>query len=347
MDIRTVLVCAAQVPLSRGGAEIHVEQLVAQLRARGYRADLVQLPYRWSPNTELFNHVAAWRLIDLTECGGERIDCVIGTKFPSYFVRHPNKSIWLLHQHRAAYDLCGTPFCSDFGWNEMDVAAREHLIALDTRAIREATRVFTNGAVTSRRLERYNGIAAPPLHHPPRLAGRLRPGAQGEYLLSVGRLETLKRVDLAIRAVAQARGVRLAVVGEGSQRGALERLVEEVGAGDRVEFLGAVDDEELIRLYSNALGVVFAPYEEDYGYVTLEAFLSAKPVLTCADSGGVLEFVTDGVNGRVTEPEAAALAAAMGWLAADRARAAAMGDAGRELAGRITWDGVIERLLGA
>ncbi len=100
-------------------------------------------------------------------------------------------------------------------------------------------------------------------------------------------------------------------------------------------------------MYANALGVLFAPFDEDYGYVTLEAFLSAKPVVTCRDSGGVLEFVRDGVNGRVAEPDPAALADALEGLAADRARAAAMGDAGRELARGITWDGVIEKLLGA
>jgi glycosyltransferase involved in cell wall biosynthesis len=347
MAIRTVLVCAAQVPLSHGGAEMLAEELVEQLRRRGYESDLVRLPFKWHPHEALFEHAAAWRLIDLGEAGGRPVDRVIATKFPSYFVRHPEKSIWLVHQHRAAYDLCGTPFCDDFGWAEMDVAARERLIALDTRMIAEARRVYTISAVTSGRLERYNGVAAPPLHHPPRLANRLRPGPQGDYLLSVGRLETLKRVDLAIRAVARARDARLVVVGEGSQRAALERLAEECGAGDRVAFRGAVGDELLIELYSNALGVLFAPFDEDYGYVTLEAFLSGKPVVTCRDSGGVLEFVRAGDNGLVAEPDAAALADAIAELSAVRARAAAMGEAGRQLARGITWDGVVEKLLGA
>jgi len=322
------------------------EELVAQLRRRGYLADLVRLPFKWYPHEALFEHAAAWRLIDLSESGGQRIDRVIATKFPSYFVRHPEKSIWLVHQQRAAYDLCGTSFCNDFGWIELDVAARERLIALDTEMVREARRLYTIGAVTTRRLEKYNGIIAPPLHHPPRLAGRLRPGPPGDYVLSVGRLETLKRVDLAIRAVAKVRGLRLAVVGEGSQRAALERLAAETGASGRVAFLGTVDDEELIRLYSNALGILFAPFDEDYGYVTLEAFLSGKPVVTCRDSGGVLEFVRDGTTGLVSEPDPEALAASLDVLAADRARASAMGDAGRELAKGITWDGVIEKLLG-
>lgn len=347
MGVRTVLVCAVQVPLVEGGAEDHVRQLVAQLRARGYRTDLVAVPYKWHPKDEIFSHAAAWRLLDLSEVNGERVDCVIATKFPSYCVRHPNKSIWLLHQHRAAYDLCGHPLCSDFGWDEMDVAARERLIALDTRMIAEARRVYANSSVVSRRLERYNGISAPPLHHPPRLAPRLRPGPYGDYLLSVGRLETLKRVDLAIRGLALGpTGLRLVVAGEGPQRAALESLASELGVSDRVRFAGRVDDEALIELYSNALAVVFAPFDEDYGYVTLEAMLSARPVVTARDSGGPLEFVQEGVNGAVCDASPGALAATFGALHGNPSHAASLGEAGRQRALAVTWDGVIEKLVG-
>ena len=83
-------------------------------------------------------------------------------------------------------------------------------------------------------------------------------------------------------------------------------------------FLGTVDDDQLIQLYKDALAVVYPPFDEDFGYVTLEAFLSRKPVITCTDSGGPNEFVVDGVNGFVCEPAPAALAAAINRLADDR-----------------------------
>lgn len=262
-------------------------------------------------------------------------------------MRHPNKSIWLLHQHRAAYNLCGHPFCADFGWDEMDVAARERLIALDTRVIAEARRAFTISSVVTGRLERYNGLSAPPLYHPPRLGPRLRPGPSGDYLLSVGRLETLKRVDLAIRGLALGPpGLRLVVAGEGPQRAALEGLAAELRIRDRVRFAGRVDDETLIELYAGALAVVFAPFDEDYGYVTLEAMLSAKPVVTALDAGGPLEFVEDGVNGAVCEASPGALANAFAALHGSPSRAASLGDAGRQRALAVTWDGVIEKLVG-
>ena len=91
MSIRTVVVCEAQVPFVEGGAEIHVRSLVAQLEARGYLVERVALPFKWYPKQEILAHAAAWRMIDLSESNGRRIDLVIGTKFPSYFVRHPNK----------------------------------------------------------------------------------------------------------------------------------------------------------------------------------------------------------------------------------------------------------------
>ena len=79
--------------------------------------------------------------------------------------------------------------------------------------------------------------------------------------------------------------------------------------------------------------------------MTLEAFLARKPVVTCSDSGGPNEFVVDGVNGFVCAPQPGELSAAINRLAADRTRAAAMGDAGCEVASGITWDGVIEKLV--
>ncbi len=345
MSVRTILVCEAQVPLVEGGAESHVRQLAQQLRARGYRTGIVSVPFKWYPKEELLAHAAAWRLLDLSESNGCPIDLVIGTKFPSYFARHPNKVTWLIHQYRAAYELCGTEY-SEFHETEFDVALRDRIFTLDRQMLLESRRLYTNARNTAGRLEKYLGIRAEPLYHPPRLAPRLRPEAPGDYVLSVGRLESIKRVDLVVRAMAHVSpGLRLVVVGEGTQRVCLEAEAERLGLADRVQFRGAVDDDALVDLYARALAVAFVPYDEDYGYVTLEAFLSAKPVVTARDSGGTLEFVEDGVNGRVCDAEAGALAEAIEGLGANRRRSASMGEAGLARARQITWDGVIEKLV--
>ena len=177
MSVRTILVCEAQVPFVHGGAEIHVRELVRELRDRGYLAELVSVPYKWYPKEEILPHAAAWRLLDLSESNGQTIDRVIASKFPTYFVRHPNKVAWLIHQYRAAYELCGTVY-SDFSHTEQDVGLRETLIKLDTEMLGECRAIYTNAQNTASRLEKYNGLKAEPLYHPPRLAKQIR---SGEY----------------------------------------------------------------------------------------------------------------------------------------------------------------------
>jgi glycosyltransferase involved in cell wall biosynthesis len=345
--VRTILVCEAQVPFVQGGAEFHVRELVRQLRDQGYDVELVSVPFKWYPKSEILAHAAAWRLLDLGESNGRPIDLVIGTKFPTYFARHPNKIAWLIHQYRAAYELAGTPF-ADFAHTEADVALRERLVALDTEMLGECRRLFANSANTAARVGRFNGLRAEALYHPPRLAPCLRRGPSGSYVLSVGRLESVKRVDLVIRAMAHApAGISLLIAGTGTQAPALQALTASLGLDGRTQFLGAVADDALIALYADALGVVFPPYDEDYGYVTLEAFLSHKPVVTTVDAGGPNEFVLDGVNGYVCPPDPEAIGAAIGRLDANRTQAAAMGDAGYDRARQITWAGVVERLVRA
>ena len=347
MDIRTIVVCEAQVPFVEGGAELHVRSLVAQLRTRGYAVERVALPFKWYPKDEILAHAAAWRLLDLSESNGRPIDLVIGTKFPSYFARHDRKVAWLIHQYRAAYQLCGTEF-SDFDHLEGDVGLRASLLELDTAMLQECRRVYTNAGNTAGRLRKFNGLDAEPLYHPPHLADRLTPGTYGDYVLGVGRLETVKRAHLAIEAMARVdRPIELRLAGEGTQRANLETLASRLGVADRVHFLGAVDDETLLGLYADALAVAYVPYDEDFGYVTLEAFLARKPVITAADSGGPLEFVVDGVNGAVVAPDADAIAAVINRYAGARRTAASHGDSGWTRARQITWDGVIEKLVSA
>jgi glycosyltransferase involved in cell wall biosynthesis len=345
-EIRRIIVADAHVPFVTGGAELHVRSLVSVLKERGYEVDLVELPFRSQPKEELLAQAAAWRLLDLSSSNGQPVDLLIATRFPTYFARHPRKVAWVIHQHRAAYELCGTPY-SDFEHTEADVGLRRKLFELDARMLGECRHVFANSNNTARRLQTFNGVPATGLYHPPPHASQLRQGPYGDYLLVIGRIETVKRVDLAIAAMAHVPApTRLVVVGDGSQRAAAERTAVECGVRDRVVFAGALAGSGLIDLYVGALAVVYAPFDEDYGYVTLEAFLCAKPVITATDSGGTLEFVVDGENGFVCAPEPAAIGSAIARLATDRGLAARLGEAGLTRARHVTWDGVVERLLG-
>ena len=345
MPVKTALVCETQVPFVRGGAELLVEQLVAELRARGVVADRVSLPFKWYPKDEILPHAAAWRMLDLSESNGRPVDLVIGTKFPTYFARHPKKVCWLVHQHRAVYELCGTSY-ADFEHTERDVALRDRIMALDEQMLGECVALYTISQTVTSRLQTYSGLASTPLYHPPLLAPRLQAGSYGSYVLSVARLERNKRVELTVQAVQHfPANITLVVVGDGTHRSDVERIAEETGVADRVRFVGAVSDNALVELYRDALALIYVPFDEDYGLVTLEAFLAEKPVITAHDSGGTLEFVQDGVNGFVVAAESTEIAAAVARLAADRTLASAMGHNGREIAARISWDDVVERLV--
>ncbi|HEY0510877.1 MAG TPA: glycosyltransferase family 4 protein, partial [Thermoanaerobaculia bacterium] len=141
--------------------------------------------------------------------------------------------------------------------------------------------------------------------------------------------------------------VRCRIAGTGPEREALENLIDRSGLRGRVELLGWVEDRDVVERYASCLGVYYAPYDEDYGYVTVEAFKAAKPVITTADAGGVLEFVEDGVNGFVCAPDSPReIAAKIDLLYKDRERARAMGLAGQARVREVTWDRVIEKLTG-
>jgi glycosyltransferase involved in cell wall biosynthesis len=100
-----------------------------------------------------------------------------------------------------------------------------------------------------------------------------------------------------------------------------------------------------VELYANALAVPFIPLREDYGYVTLEAFRSGKPVITCTDSGTPADFVSRAEAGLVVEPTAMAIAAAIDRICADRNAASNMGERGRRSIESITWTNTVSRII--
>jgi len=333
-----IVVCGAQKPFVRGGAEQHQEALAAALRAAGHDTDVVRLPVAWEKG-RLLDAPLAWRLLPVDA------DLVIATNFPSYFVRHPRKVVWLLHQHRGAYDAADAPW-SDFGPDADAWETQRILTEWDNRALGEATHVFTNSSVVSARLRAHNGMGSTPLSHPAPLTNRLMPGPFGDYVLFVSRLEANKRPQLAVEALASSHsGLRLVIAGTGSLTGELADLTVRLGLQDRVQLAGWVEDDRLVQLYANASSVLYAPHDEDYGYVTLQAFAAGKPVITSTDAGAVLDFVLDGRTGLVTDASPEQLGAAIDRLAGDSDQAARLGNAGRELAAGLRWDRVVDQLL--
>ena len=321
-----------------------VLSLQRELTRRGYLADVAQVPFKWYPPEEIVRQALAWRLIDVTESNGTKIDLVITTKFPTFLAEHSCKVAWIFHQHREVYDLFGTEYCSFTNSKEHEeIKATIH--SLDSKALSECRDRFTISRTVSERLLKFNRLDSTPLYPPPPLAGRYRFEALGDFLLFAGRLDRLKRVDLLIEALAHAdRGVRLKIAGRGPLEASLRELSAARGVEDRVDFLGFVPDEDLLTLLATARAAVYTPVNEDYGYVTLEAFLSGKTLITTDDTGGVLEFAT-AESGFIASPTPQALGAAMtlAWNTPP-GRLRDMAEVGRKKVAPIQWDQVIDTL---
>jgi glycosyltransferase involved in cell wall biosynthesis len=333
-----------QVPFARGGVEIFTDELAHELRARGHDADLITVPFKWYPGTRVLTQAFLWRMLDLDEADGTPIDLVVATKFPSYLVRHREKRVWLVHQFRQAYELDRTDL-GQFGESPEERALRRKVQDLDRVALGEATHLFATSRNVADRLARSTGLAAEVLPHPPQeLAYRCE--GYGDFVLSVNRLDRAKRIDLLLEAAALDSSLEVVIAGDGPDRDRLERLARDRGLDGRARFAGRVAEDELADLYGRCLAVYYAPVDEDFGMVPLEAFLSEKPVLTTTDAGGPLEVVADGRTGVVVAPDAAELARAAGWLRENREEAASYGRAGKAIAAEVTWDRAIERLLG-
>lgn len=342
--LKRVAICATQIPFTRGGAEVLTDGLQRALKSQGILVDVVRIPFKWYPRAAILQNCLVWRMLDLTESNGEPIDAVVCTSFPSYVVAHPRKIVWLVHQHRQAYDLLGSKF-SDFTGSAEDTEVRTAIQQLDAQTLGETPLRFAISKTVANRLEKFNGLASQVLYPPPLRAELYRGAPAEDFVLSVGRLDAMKRVDLLIRALPQtAANVRCVVVGTGPELSRLRELALQLQVADRVTFAGWLEDERVAELYSRARAVYFAPFDEDYGYITIEAFLSRKPVITTQDAGGVLEFVAHGENGFVSAPSAGAIAHAVNELFEDGA-AARMGERGFERVREITWEHTLGRLF--
>ncbi len=344
-----IIIAGVKVPFTRGGQDVLVRTLKEELVKRGHEVDTVELP-QCSRKEELLNQAAMWRMLDLREFSGRKVDLVIATKFPTYYLRHPKKSIWLVHQQRAIYDLYNGRF-SDISDDPRDEELRRMLVEGDKKAIGEAAYISAISKNVALRLLQYNGVKAEVLYPPLKSTDKYYTAPAKDYILSVSRICSIKRVDLIVKALPKINfGIKLKVVGKADEASVMEYLKNEIAKHhlqDRVEFLGGVSEEELLKLYAESLAVFYAPFDEDYGYVTLEAMASSKPVVTATDSGGILEFVINDKTGLIAKPNSDSIAMAVNRLADNKQFAATLGQNGKALLDEVnlSWDKVIKGLL--
>lgn len=344
-----IAIATVQVPYITGGAEILVGELKKELINRGHSVEIVTIPFKWYPSETLVNCMLMGRMMDVTEVNGEKIDLLIATKFPAYYSRHRNKVFWLMHQHRQAYDFWDTPYSDIQQWeNGRDI--RDLIINNDNKYIPEAKKIFTIANNTSNRLKKFNNIDSVPLYHPPQNHEKLYCKEYGDFVFYPSRIDQVKRQRLLVEAARFLKtDTKIYLAGGGSKNEIdyLHGLIKKYNLSQRVQLLGFISEEQKIEYYAGCLGVYFGAYDEDYGYITLEAFFSKKPVIVHPDSGGPLEFVDDGFNGHVVNTDPETIANTIDHWANDKQYAQKLGNLAYEkiIEMNISWDYVIDELL--
>jgi glycosyltransferase involved in cell wall biosynthesis len=344
--VSTIAVVTSTPPFAEGGHLVIARSLVQALRQEGHEADLVLTPSNRF-NRQGAAYLSNW-LTDVGRTSDDRaVDQVISLRYPSFAVRHPRHVCWLNHTMREYYDLWDRFSGSIPRRAWLRERVRKQLIhGADHYLLRRrVSRLFTISDTVRRRLP-WPGLNAQVLYPPPP-PREYRVDDYEPYLFSVSRFTPLKRLDLVVEALAQpeAQGIRAVLAGEGEQWPEIAALVKARGLSDRVTLPGRLDDADLVAHLARCRAVVFAPHDEDYGFVTVEAFASARPVITCTDSGGPAELVRHDESGLVLAATPAALAGGFRRLMDDRDFAVRLGAAGRRVADGLTWPATVKQLV--
>ena len=339
-----IAVCRPQVPFVYGGAEVVADQLVDELRIRGHEVELVAIPFAWTRRARARPGVPLAAASTSSGTTAKPVDLVIATKFPS--LRRSGTRT----RSSGSCTSSGRPTTStarefgQFSESPVDRATRLGVERFDRVALGEARRIFTISGNVAERLEALLRASTRPCCRRRRRSSTTGPTSYDGFVLSVNRLDRYKRIDLLIEAAKADPALRIVIVGDGPDRARLEQLAS--GLNGRVEFAGRVDGERARRplralprrlLRAGRRGLRDGPVR---GVPLREAGRDD------VDAGGPLEVVHDGETGLVVAPEPAELAEACAYLAgAPSTRRSALGEAGKAVAERITWDACIDALL--
>jgi glycosyltransferase involved in cell wall biosynthesis len=341
-----IAVVTSSPPLTEGGHMVIARALVRALRDSGHAADVVVTPQnRFGRQGAAY--LATW-LTDVGTSNGDPVDQVISLRYPSYAVRHPNHVCWLNHTMREYYDLWDHFSATLSPQARIKERVRKAWIhAADHYLLtRNVRKLFVQSRTVQDRLRLWPELRSTVLYPPPPQR-EYRCEDYGDYVFMVSRLTPLKRAHLFVEALATpvCAGIRGVIGGEGDEAPRLRSLAERLGVAERVSFTGHLSDTEMLGHLARCRAVCFPPVQEDYGFVTAEAFASGKAVITCRDSGGPAELVSDGVNGLVCEPTADSLARGIARLMEDRNLAERLGAAALQGVAKLNWRDTVQQLL--
>jgi glycosyltransferase involved in cell wall biosynthesis len=342
-----VLIVNNMAPFIWGGAEELATHLQKNLIIAGHEAEILRIPFQWEPAARIPSQMLMARAFELWN-----VDHVIALKFPAYLIRHPQKTFWLLHQYRQAYDLYDAGQTNLPPGKEGD-DLRALIRAADNESFLESRKIFTNSEITKKRLLHYNGIDAkvlcPPVNDPELFSN----DKTGDYIFAGGRVNNMKRQYLLLEALSETdKDVKLVIAGppdtlEDAEK--LRKMVERLELKDRVLLdLRFLPRKTYAEYINNSAVVAYLPFDEDsLGYVAMEAAIAGKALITTSDSGGVLGLAKHAETGWVAEANSSSLAEAMSAAWNNLARTRQLGIAARELllSFGINWPQTVEVLL--
>jgi len=347
MGKKRICVVTSDALFVRGGHIVIAETLVQKLKEYGYLSYLIK-----TPSNRFGRQFSAYLANRLTDVGmtadDHKIDQVISLRYPSYAVRHPHQICWINHRMRWYYDLW-PQLCSHISWNNKikEGIRRFFIRRVDNYLLKHnVSKIYAQSKTIQKRLFDWGKIPSEVLYPPPPERPYRIDGYEN-FIFTASRLDPLKRLDLLINAFSHIKNKSLHcyIAGEGSKREELQTLIKRKKLEERITLLGSITDQELIDYYARCRAVFFAPIREDYGFVTLEAFRSHKPVITCTDSGGPAELVKNGETGFIVEPESEKIAYELDQLAESESLAEELGSQAYQFSLSFSWEKAIDKLV--
>jgi len=345
--MRRIAVVTSDVPFVEGGHLMIARSTVRALQEYGHQADLILTPQNRFGRQ--FRAYLANRFTDVGLDGlGRPIHQVISFRFPSFAVKHPHHVCWLNHRLREYYDLWDMLYSQlGFKGRIKESLRRRVFHVWDAHLLKHnVSRVYAQSRTIQHRLERWGRIPSQVLYPPPPQRDYHTDGYEN-FIFSVSRLQNIKRLNLLVEAFHKVRNkdLKAYIIGEGPEEENIIALINKYGLENRVFLLGKSDEKTVLSMYARCRAVYFAPLREDYGFITGEAFISRKSVITTTDSGGPAELVKDGDSGFITAPDPTELAERFDRLADDPSLAERMGGNAHAFMSQITWEKTIESLV--
>lgn len=376
--MKIAIVAPSPIPFGVGGAEkLWWGMLEFINKHTTHQCELIKIPTKENNFWDLIDSYYKFYTLDVSY-----FDMVISTKYPAWMVQHDNHQIYLQHCLRGLYDTYHfTKLPIDFDSSNEKIKAIINLINCNENLdvvfnalfelrndltipdetymfpgpfIRMILHYFDQKAMS--KINKFSAISqtvinrkeyfpvnkfVDKVYHPSNLTDFSNKNY--DFFFTASRLDGAKRIRMIVEAYLKSDSkIPLKIAGGGPLS---EELKELVKYDSRIEMLGFVSDQDLMDYYSNAYAVIFVPYDEDYGLITIEAMMCEKPVLTFDDTGGVVEFVEDRVTGLICKPDINELSKNIDFISRNPELCKKIGKEAKKRVEKITWEYTIGRLL--